>query len=103
MKEQGYAIHCYFLWLPSVEMAFARVAHRVSEGGHDIPEATIRRRFAAGLGNFFGLYQPLFDSWRLYNNSMTTPELVALETSGRTTVLNDDVFLAATRAVENEP
>jgi predicted ABC-type ATPase len=41
-------VNCYFLWLPSVEMAVARVAHRVSQGGHNIPEPVIRRRFASG-------------------------------------------------------
>ena len=92
MKEQGYQWHCYFLWLPSVEMAVARVAHRVSEGGHGIPEPTIRRRFASGLHNFFALYWPLFDSWILYNNSMVPPELIAFAEQNRMTVVNKTFF-----------
>lgn len=65
----GYEFHLVFLWLPSPEMAIARVAQRVRLGGHDIPEATIRRRYAAGLRNFFRLFQPIATSWRMYDNS----------------------------------
>ena len=56
--------------------AIARVAQRVLQGGHDIPEATIRRRFAAGLHNFEHLYAPLVDAWALYDNAGSTPLLL---------------------------
>ena len=39
----GYRLHLFYLWLPSVDMAVARVAHRVQQGGHNIPEEVIRR------------------------------------------------------------
>ena len=65
----GYQFHLVFLWLPSPDMAVARVAARVREGGHDVPEATIRRRYQAGLRNFFGLYQPMATTWELWDNS----------------------------------
>jgi predicted ABC-type ATPase len=54
-SEGGYKFRLVFLWLPSPEAAVARVAERVRAGGHDVPEATIRRRYAAGLKNFFTL------------------------------------------------
>lgn len=38
-------------------------------GGHSIPEATVRRRYAAGLRNFFTLYQPLSSTWGFFDNS----------------------------------
>lgn len=76
--DSGYRFHLLFLWLPSAELAVARVAHRVRMGGHDVPEETIRRRYHAGLRNFFGLYQPLAETWRMYDNSRwMTPRLVA--------------------------
>ena len=77
LKRSGYHAVLFFLWLPSAEMAVARVANRVRQGGHDIPEATIRRRFEAGLRNFFGLYAPLVDSWHLYDGSQLPPSLIA--------------------------
>lgn len=66
-----------FLWLPSVEMAIERVAERVRSGGHDVPEPVIRRRYEAGLRNFFELYRPLADAWRIFDNSGTGLRFIA--------------------------
>lgn len=65
----GYEVHLVFLWLASADLAVARVADRVRLGGHDVPETTVRRRYAAGLSNFFRLYLPLATTWRMYDNS----------------------------------
>ncbi|MFD0912159.1 AAA family ATPase [Methylophilus luteus] len=75
-KKLGYHITLIFLSLPSEEFAIQRVAARVAAGGHDIPEATIRRRFNAGLKNFHNIYKPLADSWSLYDNSYSQPNLL---------------------------
>ena len=72
----GYRVELFFLSLPSADMAVQRVAERVRQGGHNIPEATIRRRFAAGLHNFEHLYAPLVDAWALYDNSGEEPILL---------------------------
>jgi predicted ABC-type ATPase len=101
MKAQGYRVHCYFLWLPSVEMAIARVAHRVSQGGHNIPEPVIRRRYKLGIRNFFTRYRPLFDSWRLYNNSMMSPKMIALEDQGRLNVFDKELFNIVVQDMEH--
>lgn len=55
--------------MDSPDLAVFRVAERVKMGGHFVPEDTIRRRFKAGLKNFFNLYLPLADSWQMYDNS----------------------------------
>ena len=61
------------------EVAIERVRSRVELGGHSIPDETVRRRYAAGLRNFFHVYIPLATSWRLYDNSMATaPRVVAV-------------------------
>ena len=67
--DDGYEFHLVYLWLPSPDLAVARVADRVRMGGHDIPEESIRRRYPAGLRNFFRLYMPLAAVWRIYDNS----------------------------------
>ena len=78
LTRLGYQFHLVFLWLPSADFAVARVADRVRLGGHDVPEGTIRRRYAAGIRNFFGLYRPLATSWRVYDSSPgAAPRLVA--------------------------
>lgn len=74
----GYLFHLVFVWLPGPEFAIARVADRVRSGGHHVPEQTIRRRYFAGLRNFFGLYQPLATSWQMVNNSdVSAPQIIA--------------------------
>jgi predicted ABC-type ATPase len=75
--SQGYEIHLVFLWLPSADLAVARVLERVRRGGHSVPEQEVRRRYRAGLVNFFSLYRPLATSWRLYDNTESMPRLVA--------------------------
>lgn len=51
-REQGFMVKFFFLRLASPELAIARVCQRVKAGGHNVPEETIRRRFASGLRNF---------------------------------------------------
>ena len=69
LQAKGYKVTLVFLWLRSVELAVERVRVRVRLDGHDVPEETIRRRYVKGLRNFFGLYQPLADSWAVYDCS----------------------------------
>ncbi len=76
-QEMGYRVKLFFLRLPTPERAIGRVAQRVAEGGHDVPEQVIRRRFAAGWYNFEHLYRDLVDEWALYDNSGDAPELLA--------------------------
>ena len=61
-RASGYHVSLFFLSLPDAEVAIARVAERVRQGGHDIPEDVIRRRFAAGLYNFENAYKPLVNA-----------------------------------------
>lgn len=73
----GYSFHLVFFWLSSAELAISRVAHRVAAGGHDIPPGDIRRRYTAGLQNFFKIYRPLTATWAMYDNSLGETALVA--------------------------
>jgi len=75
-RAAGYYVKLIFLSLSSAGLAVDRVAARVAQGGHDVPEVVIRRRFDAGLRNFEGLYQELVDSWVLYDNSGPAPRLI---------------------------
>ena len=69
LVQCGYEIHLIYFWLPTTEMAIARVSARVHSGGHHVPPDAVQRRYFGGIRNFFELYKPLADSWRMYNNS----------------------------------
>jgi predicted ABC-type ATPase len=69
LRDAGYRTHLLFLWLPSPEMAIARVASRVQQGGHSVPNEIVIRRYHAGLRNLFQLYMPIVDAWMMFDNS----------------------------------
>ncbi len=75
-RATGYRVKLIYLQLDSPEEAIARVAQRVRQGGHDVPQAIIRRRFAAGRENFDRLYAPMVDAWALYDNAGAVPVLL---------------------------
>ncbi len=75
-RSTGYWVEIFFLSLTSVEIALDRVKARVRQGGHDVPETVIRRRFGAGLANFRRVFAPLVNGWKLYDNSGTRPVLL---------------------------
>ena len=92
LRNQGYQIHLFFLWIPTVEVALARIADRVRRGGHDIPEQVVRRRFQKGTQNLFKLHRSLLDLWMLFDNSGTEPRLIAREEVGELRVFNQTLF-----------
>ena len=76
-QQLDYKVHLIFFALENEEQAIQRVAQRVSNGGHNIPETDIRRRFKRGIANLLHLYMPICDSVLVYNNEMTPAKLVA--------------------------
>ena len=93
LKKEGYQFHLIFLWLKTEELAVSRVQERIKMGGHSVPETTIRRRYHAGLKNFFNLYQPITDSWQLYDNSDSAQlNLIASEIKGNDTLAENKII-----------
>lgn len=92
LKRVGYRVVLFFLWLPDADIAVTRVANRVQQGGHDIPEAVIRRRFESGVRNLFQDYRPLLDDWSLYDASRFPPLLVVRENESRRVVHESDLY-----------
>ena len=91
-QRKGYNIHLFFLWISSVKLALERIELRVQQGGHDIPEAVVRRRFNKGISNFFHFYRPVVDRWIIFNNSGDVPEVIAFEESGKPEIVDPDLF-----------
>jgi predicted ABC-type ATPase len=70
----GYRVELYYLWLSRPEIAIMRVRRRVVQGGHDVSEADIRRRFTRSWHLFESTYRDLVDSWAIYDVSGGAPE-----------------------------
>ncbi len=104
LKGNGYSLHLFFLWVPSVELAVARIKDRVATGGHNVPTQDVRRRFLRGICNFFKFYRPLLDSWILLDNSSIKPGLIAKERENQLTIIDKALFAQISKngGVRNE-
>lgn len=92
IKNKGYSIHLFFLWVPNTELALARIKQRVSDGGHNVPAVDVRRRFNRGIHNLFKFYRPLLDTFMLFDNSGAAPRLIAEEKEGKMLVIDKCLF-----------
>ncbi len=92
-RENGYTITLLFFWLQSVGLAKERVKNRVYEGGHNIPNDVIERRYWRGIKNLFEIYIPIVDEVMIFDNSFGKPVLVA-EKNGESDiiVINENKF-----------
>lgn len=75
--EQGIEIHVWYVGLSSPELHIARVQARVSQGGHDIPEDAIHRRYEHGRLNLIELL-PHLTTLRMYDNSVDADPVAGL-------------------------
>lgn len=90
-RARGYEVRLYFFWLNSADLAVERVAVRVSEGGHNIPEMVIRRRYVGGLQQFFNAYCTAVDHWLFVDNSNGAAHVIA-ENNGDLVVANSVIW-----------
>ena len=67
---RGVEVHVFYVGLGSADAHIERVRQRVRAGGHDIPEADIRRRCRHSLINLVTLL-PVLTELRVYDNSAT--------------------------------
>lgn len=82
-RSDGYHVRLIFLALPNPDMAIERVAVRVTQGGHNVARADIRRRFDSGLSNFQNIYRNLVDEWWWYDNAENIPRLLSKGVNAR--------------------
>lgn len=75
-RKQGYQVKLFYLSLSTAEEAIARIAERVAQGGHHVPDDVVRRRFDAGLLNFKTIYRFEVNYWRWYDNSGDAPLMI---------------------------
>lgn len=67
-SQHGFSVHLLFFMVPTVEVCLARIARRVIEGGHDVPEQDVRRRYARAIANFSD-YCDAVDHWTVLDNA----------------------------------
>jgi len=90
--QNGFSVQLLFFWLPTPETAIERVKQRVVEGGHNIPNDVIRRRYAAGIKNLFEIYMDIVDSWMLVENQSNPRVIIAEHTAENIEIHNIELF-----------
>lgn len=88
-QKRGFQVILLFFWLRSPELAIERVKLRVSEGGHNIPEEVIRRRYFRGIVNLFERYIGVCDEWIVADNSELKYKIIAEGTKDETATILD--------------
>lgn len=82
LKKSGWNTQLLYLALPSAEMSKQRVAERVAQGGHNIPERDIQRRFPRSLRNLFLEFSSSVDICRCFMNADDNQPVLVFEQRG---------------------
>ena len=88
--------------MPDPQLALSRIADRVKQGGHDIPEEIVIRRYLRGLKNFLMTYQHLTNTWRLYDNSNSVASLIALKVEDEISVVHSELYGQIRNSIDEE-
>ena len=90
-QQLGYETVLAYVYVDSPDVCIARIAARVKNGGHPVPGADIRRRYARSKRNFLDVYASQVDHWMLYYNGGADLTLVA-HGNGKVVVLSQERF-----------
>ena len=96
LKEYGYTVNMFYLWVPDVKLAMARIEERVRHGGHNIPKNVSTRRYSKSLYNLFNIYMPIVDNLWIYDNSIEPAELIFLKKGNNKLVKNSMKYVEIT-------
>lgn len=102
LRQTGYEVFLFYYWLDSPDVAIARVALRVQAGGHFVPDADIRRRYARSVRNFLGLYRPIADWWEVFDNTHGQRALLAIGSGDEQDEDHPDTWAAFVRSADHE-
>jgi predicted ABC-type ATPase len=91
-KVAGYNVSLIYFWLSSPEMAKERVAFRVLNGGHYIPDDIVERRYKKGIRNLFKLFMPLVDSFMICDNSSDNTLIIARKENSAIIIENSELW-----------
>ena len=101
LREEGWQIVLFFLWIPDADFSRDRVRQRVQAGGHDIPDEAIYRRYPRIMYNLINTYISLFDTVYCYNNSNPEPELIFEQDANGDNIINREIYQEILRCADD--
>jgi predicted ABC-type ATPase len=90
--QQGYQITIVFVFLDSETLCLHRISERVQQGGHDVPEEDVRRRFKRVFSVFWNQYKPLADRCVLVYNGGESFLIIAEEENNKWEILDGQMW-----------
>ena len=91
-QANGYEVTLLFFWLRNSKLAKKRVAQRVSEGGHNIPDEIIERRYHRGITQLITTYMDMIERYYIFDNSEGESVLIAEKYEGEELVFDIEIF-----------
>jgi predicted ABC-type ATPase len=91
-RQQGYQITIVFVFLDSETLCLHRISERVQQGGHDVPEEDVRRRFKRVFSVFWNQYKPLADRCVLVYNGGESFLIIAEEENNEWEILDGQMW-----------
>lgn len=101
LKQDDWQIVLFFLWIPDADFSRDRVRQRVQEGGHNIPDDTIYRRYPRIMFNLINMYMSLCDKISCYDNSNPEPVLVFEQDENGDEILNKNIYQSILRCADD--
>lgn len=93
-RERGYEVTLVFVFLDSAELCLRRITERVAQGGHDVPEEDVRRRFTRAAPVFWQQYRPLAHQSMVVFNGRGSFLVVAETLDGQWKVYDEQMWAA---------
>jgi predicted ABC-type ATPase len=100
-KANDYEVTIIYVFLESSQECIERIAVRVRNGGHHIPDEDVIRRFYRSKKNFWNEYRFLVDDWFLYYNGNQDSKKVALSIKNNFVIEEKNLFTLFIKDVEN--
>jgi predicted ABC-type ATPase len=91
-KELKYNIALIYSFVENPEICINRIKVRVLNGGHNIPDEDVIRRFYRSKNNFWNKYKDIVDEWNLFYNGVSDYILVAKQELNGIEILNDALY-----------
>ena len=91
-RQQNYKIVLVYSFLQNCAICIERVKKRVENGGHNVPEEDIVRRYYKSIIKFWDEYRFLVDEWTMfYNGYDYAPIIVSFGTKDSFSIVNKEM------------
>ena len=97
--ERSFFTRLFYICLDDPERSIQRVSERVAQGGHDVPDADVRRRYARSLSNARQLVAVVHQAL-VFDNSGAEPRPVFEMRKGQLLNTADEIPTWATTLLE---